>query len=271
MVVFFAQNNEITKTIAIPSEHHGFIVGTGGKNIQKITADRNVNIKFPKRKQAGGKTEVAAAATKTEAVVASASAGSDLHLSATHSFHAVADAATNGDVAHADSVNGEIPLTESVHIDTDAENLAAVETAVSAEIEEVAVEAAVNPADAIVLKGLAANIELAIKDLLALVPETEEFTIANDLHGGLIGPKGEAIRKLMSEFDVNIKIPSQSQHADHIVLKGLCANIDKLKVALAKRVVDLEADKAVSWTRLKVLLKAQVCFRSECCAASRSK
>ena len=127
----------------------------------------------------------------------------------------------------------------------ESENLAAVDTLVSAEAAEVEASQAGNPADAIVLKGLAANIEAAIVALHALIPESEQFAIAQDLHGGLIGPKGETIRKIMADYDVNIKIPSQSLHADYVVLKGLRANIDKLKPYLTTRIAELEAGKAV--------------------------
>ncbi len=42
------QKAQITKVVEIPSEHHGFVVGAAGKNVQRISAEFNVNIKFPK-------------------------------------------------------------------------------------------------------------------------------------------------------------------------------------------------------------------------------
>jgi len=198
--------NEISKTVTIASEHHGFIVGTGGKNVQKIIADRTVNIRFPKRAPKGGDAKPA-----TEAAAATPAADA-------------AAEATDAESANVDAV------ASSTSVDADAEGDAGQATS--------------NPADTITIKGLADNVELAIKDLLALVPETEQFPLANDFHGSIIGPKGESVKKLMTDFDVNIKIPSQGQHADHIVLKGLRSNLDAVKEALTKRIVELEADKA---------------------------
>jgi hypothetical protein len=51
----------VTKTVAIPAVHHGFVLGAAGKNVIRVQAEFNVNIKFPKRKAATeAKTEAPA-------------------------------------------------------------------------------------------------------------------------------------------------------------------------------------------------------------------
>jgi len=205
--------NEVTKTISIPAEHHGFVVGSAGKNVQRVSADFNVTIKFPKRKAGGAVAKPAAAAAEPAAEAAAADASADAEV----------------EVA---AEPEELPAvaTESIDV-TDAP--------ADADAEE-----SIPEADRVIIKGLPANIELAQAALLAYVPETESFPVAREFHGSLIGPKGESIRKLMTEFEVNIKVPNQSAAADAITLKGLRANLEKCKAALTKRVAELEAEKA---------------------------
>lgn len=167
----------ITKTVNIAAEHHGFVVGTGGKNVQRLTAEHNVSIKFPKK------------------------------------------------------------LTKSVSENT----AAAVETMTS--VDEAAAPTE-NPADVVIVKGKPENVDAAIAALLALVPETEQVDFPSEYHGNIIGPKGESIRKLMADCDVNIKVPSSSDNSNFLTIKGLRANIDTCKAELAKRLVDLDKDKA---------------------------
>lgn len=60
----------VTKTVVIPSEHHGSVVGTAGKNVQRVSADHNVSIKFPKRgtKNAAAGADAAASTAETAPV-----------------------------------------------------------------------------------------------------------------------------------------------------------------------------------------------------------
>lgn len=105
--------------------------------------------------------------------------------------------------------------------------------------------ATTNAADTIVVKGKESDVDAAIAALQALVPETEEYPFPSEFHGNLIGQKGEGIRKIMTENDINIKIPNQADNVNSITLKGLRANIEATKAVLAKRLVELDADKAV--------------------------
>jgi polyribonucleotide nucleotidyltransferase len=226
---------EVTKVIGIPAEHHGFVVGAGGKNVQRIQAERNVNIKFPRRNPKGS-TFTTTDANVTTVVAPAATATADASAAEPASTDAAeassSEQATSSDAV--DAVDAPIP-TDSVDPAVTTES---IEVAEGDEAQVIA------PADRISIKGKPENIALATADLLALVPESESFPIASEHHGSLIGPKGESIRKLMTEFEVNIKVPNQSEKADAIILRGLRANIENVKVALAKRVAELEADKA---------------------------
>ena len=114
-------------------------------------------------------------------------------------------------------------------------------------------EASATTADIVTVKGKESDVDAAIAALLALVPETEEVPFPNEFHGNLIGQKGEGIRKIMNDHNVNIKIPNQSENSNNIILKGLRANIDSAKEALSKLLVDFEAGKAVSLTTVSIL------------------
>jgi ribosomal protein S3 len=62
------QKAQITKTVVIPSEHHGFVVGAGGKHVQQLTSQFNVSIKFPKRaSKTASEGATASETTATEA------------------------------------------------------------------------------------------------------------------------------------------------------------------------------------------------------------
>uniref|UniRef100_A0A1Q3FI46 Putative vigilin n=1 Tax=Culex tarsalis TaxID=7177 RepID=A0A1Q3FI46_CULTA len=97
--------------------------------------------------------------------------------------------------------------------------------------------------DIIRISGRKEKCEKAKAALLALVPITEEINVPFDLHRSLIGQKGRDVKELMNTYDVHIELSPQDQKLDIIKVTGARANIEEAKVAIEKRIVELEADR----------------------------
>lgn len=97
--------------------------------------------------------------------------------------------------------------------------------------------------DIIKISGRKEKCEKAKEALLALVPVTEEINVAFDLHRSLIGQKGRDVKELMNTYDVHIELSPQDQKLDIIKVTGARANIEEAKIAIAKRIEELEADR----------------------------
>lgn len=97
--------------------------------------------------------------------------------------------------------------------------------------------------DIIRISGRKEKCDKAKAALLALVPITEEINVAFDLHRSLIGQKGRDVKELMNTYDVHIELSPQDQKLDIIKVTGARANIEEAKIAIDKRIVELEADR----------------------------
>ncbi|XP_053689982.1 vigilin isoform X2 [Sabethes cyaneus] len=97
--------------------------------------------------------------------------------------------------------------------------------------------------DIIRISGRQEKCENAKEALLALVPITEEINVPFDLHRSLIGQKGRDVRELMNTYDVHIELSPQDQKLDVIKVTGAKACIEEAKIAIAKRIEELEADR----------------------------
>ncbi|KAF2362558.1 K domain type 1 [Trinorchestia longiramus] len=98
------------------------------------------------------------------------------------------------------------------------------------------------PCDIVMLKGSAEACEAAKKALLDLVPVTEEVLVPFKFHRFIIGQRGQSVRALMSEHDVNIQIPPASAETDVIKVVGMASNVQDAKASLLKKVEELEAE-----------------------------
>ena len=101
----------------------------------------------------------------------------------------------------------------------------------------------ISPNDIIKISGLQEKCDQAKEALLALVPVTEDINVPFDLHRSIIGQKGRDVKELMNMYDVHIELSPQDQKSDIIKVTGAKANIENAKIAIAKRVEELEADR----------------------------
>ena len=76
----------------------------------------------------------------------------------------------------------------------------------------------------------------------ALVPVTKEIQIPYANHRYIIGQKGQGIRKMMEEFDVNIGVPPADQNDDMIKVTGPIEQVENAIAALEKRNEEIEEE-----------------------------
>ncbi|XP_069775955.1 vigilin-like isoform X2 [Narcine bancroftii] len=96
--------------------------------------------------------------------------------------------------------------------------------------------------DVIVVSGRKEKCEAAREALLALVPVTVDLQVPFDLHRYIIGQKGNGIRKMMEEYEVNIAVPPPDQQSDIIKITGLMCNLERARAGVLERVRELQAD-----------------------------
>ncbi|XP_058464873.1 vigilin isoform X1 [Malaya genurostris] len=101
----------------------------------------------------------------------------------------------------------------------------------------------VRSSDIIRISGRKDKCEKAREALLALIPVTEEINVPFDLHRSLIGQKGRDVRELMNTYDVHIELSPPDQRLDVIKVTGAKSCIEEAKIAIAKRIEELEADR----------------------------
>ncbi|CAG9585451.1 unnamed protein product [Danaus chrysippus] len=95
--------------------------------------------------------------------------------------------------------------------------------------------------DIIRITGRPENCEAAKKALLDQVPITIDVEVPNDLHRLLAGQKR---RELMQTYDVHILMPPPNEEVSDIVkVTGTPTNVEKAKVALAEKIVEMEKEK----------------------------
>lgn len=196
-------SSRVTIEVAIQAKHHRSVIGRSGDNVRDICDQFDVNIKFPEQQQRQQGLPAAAAAP-----------------------------AAVGDSAPAANGNGEAASGSETGSNAESANAAAAPASP---------DASPSKADLVSISGRAEQCEKARLALLNLVPIEELLDFPSEFHGQLIGRQGEEIRRLTTELNVNITIPSNSQH---IVINGTPLRVEAAKVRLQERLKEIEADRA---------------------------
>lgn len=103
-------------------------------------------------------------------------------------------------------------------------------------------EVATRPQDIVRVMGKKDNCEKARDALLSLVPVTVEENVSFRHHRFIIGQKGENVRNMMTEYDVNIQVPPAQDQSDVIRITGPPANTERASAALRQKVQQLEEE-----------------------------
>ena len=104
------------------------------------------------------------------------------------------------------------------------------------------VEGERNPQDIVVIRGSPANCEAAKQALLALVPIVDEIIIPFKFHRFIIGQKGQSVRNLMNNHNVNIAVPQAAEQSDVIRITGTVDNVRGAREALQVKLTELEEE-----------------------------
>ncbi|CAH0720841.1 unnamed protein product, partial [Brenthis ino] len=155
---------KVTIECIIPQRHHRTVMGARGAKVKDITAEFDVQIKFPERDPTEG---------------------------------------------------ADIPVKNEDNSEPNAN-------------------------DIIRITGRPENCEAAKKALLEQVPITIDVEVPNDLHRLLAGQKR---RELMQNYDVHILMPPNDENSDIVKVTGTPANVEKAKLALVDKIVDMEKEK----------------------------
>jgi len=98
--------------------------------------------------------------------------------------------------------------------------------------------------DVIKITGRPENCEKAKQALIDMVPINIEVEIPYEFHRFVIGQKGQGVRQLMSDYDVNIKVPPSEAQSNIVTVTGPPPNVEEAKRALLDKLGELEAEKA---------------------------
>lgn len=231
----------------IPQSQHRTVMGSKGKNVQGITSDFNVQIKFPDREN-------------------------------TDEYH---DGQVNGDVnaepirncdviritGKVDNCNGAkqalldlVPITISVNVPADLHR--SIIGQKGRDVKDFRDRFDVNiilsptdiPKDIIDITGAPANVERAREALLERVKELEadrrerelrsyalKIEVNPDYHPKIIGKKGAVITKIRKDHDVQINFPKKGDPEEHIItITGYEENTNRARDDIMKIVNELE-------------------------------
>ncbi|XP_071529081.1 vigilin isoform X2 [Panulirus ornatus] len=101
-------------------------------------------------------------------------------------------------------------------------------------------EVVTRPQDIVHIVGKKDKCEAARAALLNLVPVTVEENVAFRHHRYIIGQKGENVRNMMTDYDVNIQVPPAQEQSDIIRITGPPAHTERAREALREKVRQLE-------------------------------
>jgi len=261
------QEAQVTIECLIEQVHHRTIMGPKGSNVQKITSEHQVQIKFPEKRSANG-TPNGDLKAPVETVELN---GDD----------------TNGHVTpDAPETPVKPDLTEIIRISGHMDNCEAASLALKAlvpiniEVEapyefhrfiigkkgdgvralmnlhdvNIKVPSSEEQSSIIIVTGAPANVEKAKEDLLARIVSLEDekadkvmrsheiqIDIKPEYHPKIIGRKGAVITKLRQDFEVNIQLPKKDDpEASIITITGYEKNAEDAKIAILKIVGDFE-------------------------------
>lgn len=97
--------------------------------------------------------------------------------------------------------------------------------------------------DVIRITGKDQNCQKAKQALLDLVPITIDIEVPFELHRSIIGQRGQDVKRLMDTFDVHIVLSPPNEQQDLIKITGTPTNVERAKLAIHERVLELEDER----------------------------
>lgn len=72
---------------------------------------------------------------------------------------------------------------------------------------------------------------------------TIEVPVPYEYHRFIIGQRGREIRAMMDDYEVDIAVPQANMVSNHIVVSGPIKRVEQAKLALERKVQQLDAEK----------------------------
>lgn len=240
--------NQVTMECYIDDKYHRTVIGLKGRNVQQITSEFNVQVKFPDRSNQNGQNKDAV----ENGVGDGAESKKNLILITGHRDRCQ---------EAKDALQALVPISEEFLVPFKFHRyiIGQKGAGVRKLMEEYDVNIGIPPAeknsDAITITGTADKLAGAKKGLEERVKEIEKdeedrvlrnFTLMLDVpdqyHSHIIGRRGVIINDIRKKHDVNIQFPDKEDpKKDSIKIVGYEKNAEAAKEAILKVVGELES------------------------------
>ncbi|XP_078419626.1 vigilin-like [Cetorhinus maximus] len=246
---------QVTIECIIPQKFHRMVMGAKGLNVQQITKDHSVQIKFPEREENPAIEQQVHENGETDGEVKEV----EPTLPRKNDIIIISGRKERCDAAR-DALLALVPVTIEVDVPFDLHRyiIGQKGTGIRKMMEEYEVNIAVPPpeeqSDTIKITGLASHLDRAREGLNERVKELQmeqedralrsfKLTISVDprYHPKIIGRKGAVITQIRMDHDVNVQFPDKNdENQDQITITGYEKNTETAKEAIMKIVSELE-------------------------------
>ncbi|XP_060690992.1 high density lipoprotein binding protein a [Hemiscyllium ocellatum] len=246
---------QVTIECVIPQKFHRMVMGAKGLNVQQITKDHNVQIKFPEREENQAVEQQVHENGETDGEVKDV----DLAVPRKNDIIIISGRKERCEAAR-DALLALVPVTIEVAVPFDLHRyiIGQKGSGIRKMMEEYEVNIAVPPpeeqSDIIKITGLASHLDRARQGLNERVKELQmeqedralrsfKLTISVDprYHPKIIGRKGAVITQIRMDHDVNVQFPDKNdENQDQITITGYEKNTESAKEAIMKIVSELE-------------------------------
>ncbi|GCB63993.1 hypothetical protein scyTo_0014709 [Scyliorhinus torazame] len=246
---------QVTIECVILQKFHRMVMGAKGLNVQQITKDHNVQIKFPEREENPAPEQHVHENGETNGEVKEV----DLTVPRKNDIIIISGRKERCESAR-DALLALVPVTTQVEVPFDLHRyiIGQKGTGIRKMMEEYEVNIAVPPpeeqSDTIKITGLASHLDRARDGLNERVKELQmeqedralrsfKLTITVDprYHPKIIGRKGAVITQIRMDHDVNVQFPDKNdENQDQITITGYEKNTETAKEAIMKIVSELE-------------------------------
>merc|ERR1719412_759422 len=231
----------------IEQAHHRTIMGPRGNNVQKITSDHNVQIKFPEKAKPGGMNGDVNGETNGH--------HEDSGIIKISGKKENCDAAAKA-LKDLVPINIEVEVPYEFHKYIIGQKGAGVRLLMNENDVNIKVPSEAEKSSTIIVTGAPANVEKAKHALLDRVKDLEDekadkelksfevqLEVKPEYHPKLIGRGGQVIKQLRTDFDVNIQLPKKSDTNDDstIIITGYEKNANQARDAILKIINEFES------------------------------
>jgi len=243
------QEAQVTIECLIEQVHHRTIMGPKGGNVQKITSEHQVQIKFPEKRSGNGTpngdlngSDTNGHVTPDNTEIIRISGKKDNCEAAAQALKALVP------------INIEVEAPFEFHRFIIGKKGDGVRALMNLHDVNIKVPSSEEQSSIIVVTGAPANVEKAKEDLEARIRSLEDekadkelksyeiqIDIKPEYHPKIIGRKGAVITKLRNDYEVNIQLPKKDDpDASIITITGYEKNANEAKIAILKIVGDFE-------------------------------